>query len=851
MGQGYTTRTRSPTRIQSFINRKDGVRQSTPVGMSSILAPIPIHRDPHLNMETKNRKHSLPPTDDQPKKKRLLGRKLSPSQLNSSTPASRLPSRLDNSYALQAFGKENHPPSEPTHDKSPTDTPCSDLTTDAVEKNASGVPVPEDTPSTTIPKVDVDENCNVLRTCSGKRYLTGKKRSQALLSYERLIASRSSTEAGHAQKSFYGIDIHNLIDKASNEPNPPASSRTPPAVPQHCPSIEGSQHGKARSRQRMMWTEKYRARRFIDLVGDERTHRTVLKWLKGWDSVVFPGVTRPKPARRQKDGEELEERAHRKILLLTGAPGLGKTTLAHVCARQAGYEVVEINASDERGRDVVKGRIRDCVGTENVRGVNVKTTDGTVRSAGRPMCVIVDEVDGVVSGSSNAGGEGGFIKALIDLIILDQKNSGHVAASAPGKKSKKGDRFKLLRPMILVCNDVYHPSLKPLRASNLAEVIHIRKPPLDKTVTRMKGVFDKEGIPSDTDGVRRMVEATWGISNRRENRSSSSSAEGDIRSVLVVGEMVASRLRASGPNSARLTRQWVESNLINDLSNGGAAARNLGRGGAKEAVERVFVEGAGFSKPTTAPIDTDSFATTAIPKNTSVTDHNKRHALNLLNELISTSGEPDRIMTDCFSVYPEYPFQDDTFLSKPNTAYEWLNFHDSLSSRVYSEQSWELNPYMGQSVLAFHHLFASSTRKPQPQNGWDGERSLGQNDAEADPMPFSGPRADFAAFEAERVNRALLQQLQGSLSMPLTRMYKCPEELVVELVPYLVRMLTPAVKPIVVGGSGENRGIATVRREEEKEMVRRSAEAMLAVGITFERIRIDDGRGGYVFRMEP
>jgi chromosome transmission fidelity protein 18 len=38
------------------------------------------------------------------------------------------------------------------------------------------------------------------------------------------------------------------------------------------------------------------------------------------------------------------ERPERKILLVHGQPGLGKTTLAHVVAQTAGYQVIEINA---------------------------------------------------------------------------------------------------------------------------------------------------------------------------------------------------------------------------------------------------------------------------------------------------------------------------------------------------------------------------------------------------------------------------------------------------------------------------------------------------------------------------
>lgn len=38
------------------------------------------------------------------------------------------------------------------------------------------------------------------------------------------------------------------------------------------------------------------------------------------------------------------ERPERKILLVHGQPGLGKTTLAHVVAQTTGYQVIEINA---------------------------------------------------------------------------------------------------------------------------------------------------------------------------------------------------------------------------------------------------------------------------------------------------------------------------------------------------------------------------------------------------------------------------------------------------------------------------------------------------------------------------
>jgi chromosome transmission fidelity protein 18 len=175
-----------------------------------------------------------------------------------------------------------------------------------------------------------------------------------------------------------------------------------------------------------------------------------------------------------------------------------------------------------------------------------------------------------------------------------------------------------------------------------------------------------------------------------------------------------------------------------------------------------------------------------------------------------------------------------------------------------SSQDWELAPYLSSPILAFHHLFATTSRQ-----SYASANSFGKEEDENEAkLAFSGPSAPYMMSEALKVNAAAITALQNALSLPLARMYRSPADISTELLPYVVRMLSPDVKPVVINSSNTSSAsgaktfaTASVRKASEKALVARSAECMAATGVRFEKTRIEqEGRGangGWVYRMEP
>ena len=148
----------------------------------------------------------------------------------------------------------------------------------------------------------------------------------------------------------------------------------------------------------MMWSEVYRPMRVQQMIGNEGARLAVVKWLSGWVDGSRP-------------------------LLLIGPPGIGKTTLVHTLSQQFNYDLIELNASDNRNKIGLQNRIMPIFHNAGLFG--------------RKMMLFLDEVDGI-SGREDTGG-------IDSLITIMKEPTIPVIMAANTKNTKIKDLAKICK----------------------------------------------------------------------------------------------------------------------------------------------------------------------------------------------------------------------------------------------------------------------------------------------------------------------------------------------------------------------------------------------------------------------
>jgi len=170
----------------------------------------------------------------------------------------------------------------------------------------------------------------------------------------------------------------------------------------------------------LLWVEKYRPKKIEDIVGNEEAKATFVEWLKS-------------------------KRRSKKAVLLYGPPGVGKTALANAAAKEFGFTIIEMNASDTRSEKAINEVAKPATSYVALDNFSSQTQlKGNV--------LFLDEVDGI-AGNEDRGGVGAIIKIVEEARtpVIMAANDPDVEKLRPLKKVCLLIRFQQIRiPLVIV-----------------------------------------------------------------------------------------------------------------------------------------------------------------------------------------------------------------------------------------------------------------------------------------------------------------------------------------------------------------------------------------------------------------
>jgi len=210
-----------------------------------------------------------------------------------------------------------------------------------------------------------------------------------------------------------------------------------------------------------LWAEKYRPKTIDDIIGNKENIEKMKKWLTDFKSKI---------------------KGTPKLMLISGEPGIGKTSSAHVILKHFGYNVIEHNASDIRGSRTINDVIKRSLSYTNIIDI--------MNGCQKPIAIIMDEIDNLVNGGPERGG----MSAFIDIIKsdIDVKTRG-----------KKKDKLLIYNPIICIYNEFSNKKLTELR--KYAINIEFKPPTREDIEPFLDKVLENEKIRFDFEAKQELI----------------------------------------------------------------------------------------------------------------------------------------------------------------------------------------------------------------------------------------------------------------------------------------------------------------------------------------------------------